>query len=195
MNGWLDTCLKSSSFWWVFRAWEPVALSRQRRSTCVWEKWEKTWLCSKQKDRLGLRLGQRGWGFGQDQGIKNEQRRLTSRYVLVLPLGQTTTELLSLQSLARWRTESCPGASGRRSEERKGKQAWKLIEETGTADPSCWCFYTTGKIHSHGKPGGFPALGVCLVLVLLLLMIIWNYIDPHMALLFVLSFKKEGQRL
>lgn len=46
-----------------------------------------------------------------------------SRYVLVLPLGQTASELLSQQSLARWRTESCPGASEWRSEERKVKQA------------------------------------------------------------------------
>lgn len=50
--------------------------------------------------------------------MKNEQSRLISRYVLVLPLGQTGSELLSQRSLARWRTESCPGASEWRSDKR-----------------------------------------------------------------------------
>lgn len=44
------------------------------------------------------------------------------RYVLVLPLGQTVSELLSQRSLARWRTMSCPGAAEWRSEETEGKQ-------------------------------------------------------------------------
>lgn len=71
-------------------------------------------------------------GFGHNReveaqakmlGMKNGQSRPASRYILVLPLGQTASELLSRQSLARWRTESCPGASGWRSEEKDGEQA------------------------------------------------------------------------
>lgn len=55
--------------------------------------------------------------------LKNGQSRLASRYVLVLPLGQTVSELLSLQSLAQWKTESGPGAAGWRSEGRHRRQA------------------------------------------------------------------------
>lgn len=122
MNPWLDLCL-NSGIWWVFRVWEPVLHYLDRGEAPVfWVKGEKTWPRSKQKHSAGFRSRQRGWGFGQDGGIKNGQSRLTSRYVLVLPLGQTASELLSQQSLARWRTESCPGASGWRSEERESER-------------------------------------------------------------------------
>ena len=120
------------------------ALSGPRRSTCVRAKGEKTWPSSKQKDEEGFQswLKEVEAKIG---GIKNGQSRLMSRYVLVLPLGQTASELLSQRSLAWWRTESCPGASGCRSEERKSKQAWKTgqTEETGTTEPSCRCFHKT----------------------------------------------------
>lgn len=124
-------------------------------------------------------------GWGQDRGIKNGQSRLMSRYVLVLPLGQTASELLSQRSLARWRIESCPGASGCRSEERKGKQAWKTgqIEETGTTDPSCRCFHKTCFL-----------LQVCVQCCFYCSpMIILNFIDPCGAALFVLSFKGRSE--
>lgn len=62
--------------------------------------------------------------------LKNGQSRLMSRYILVLPLGQTGNELLSQRSLAQWRTESGPGASDWRSEKKKGKML-----KTGTTLP------------------------------------------------------------
>lgn len=88
-------------------------------------KGEKTWLGFYSKDKAGLQSRQRVQDFAGARGIKNGQSRLMSRYVLVLPLGQTASELLSQQCLARWRTKSDPGASELRSEERNGKQALK----------------------------------------------------------------------
>lgn len=77
--------------------------------------------------------------------MRGGQSRLTSRYVLVLPLGQTGSEPLSQQSLARWRIKSGPGASGWRSDRRtegrglvkKNQQENRTGEDRSTRVPSC----------------------------------------------------------
>lgn len=96
-----------------------------------------------------------------------------SRYVLALPLGQTASVLLSQQSLAQWRTESCPGASGWRSEERERGKAGMKNNRTDRRD---WHNRSNRSIllvflYSTHIVKPFPALGVCSMLVLLLLVI------------------------
>lgn len=57
------------------------------------------------------------------------------------------SELLSRQSLARWRTESCLGASGWRSEERRrSRYENRPIKDAGTQTHPA-AVYTEEQIH------------------------------------------------
>lgn len=96
-----------SSIWWVFGG-GPA-------SWTIWTE-EKTCLCSEQKEKI--RASVTTPSLCPSLRNNKGQSRLLSRCVLVLPLGQTASELLSQRSLARWRTASCPGASRWRSEDR-----------------------------------------------------------------------------
>lgn len=93
-------------FWWVFGMGEAQHQLGERRANMA----------------VLLTKGERGASVAAERlrWLKNRQSRLVSRYVLVLPLGQTGNERLSQQSLAPWRTESGPGASEWRSEKTKG---------------------------------------------------------------------------
>lgn len=73
---------------------------RPSEEPLFWVKGKKAWRWPKQKDRA-----------------EEERMAAVQVYVLVLPLGQTESELLFLRSLARWRTECGPGAARWRSEE------------------------------------------------------------------------------
>lgn len=119
-----------------------------------WVKGEKTWLRSKQKGRAGLWSRQRGWGCGQDRWAEEWTKKAYIQ-VCISFTSWTNSEWASFSAVSgtvenrvlpwRLRVEIWGG---------KGNAGMKnrLIEEIGTTDPSCWCFYTTGQIHSQSKP-------------------------------------------
>lgn len=153
MNLWLDLCL-SSGIWWVFRVWEPVALSGQRRSTCV---------LGERRENVAV-LQTKGYGR---VSVTTEMLRLWPRWRDKEWTKQAYVQVcISFTSWTNSEWASFSAVSGTVENRvlpwrlrveiwgERGKEGMKnrLIEEIGTTDPSCWCSYTTGQIHPHSQP-------------------------------------------